>query len=143
MTIKERARAYAGYFDHLSAENVGDLRELAHPDIRFKDPFNDITGVERVIGLMAHMFESTENPKFRTCAIFTDDRTCMIKWNFVCHVRKIGQLDFDGVSEIAFDAAGLVTSHIDYWDAGAEVYARVPVLGAAVRVVRNKLAYPD
>ncbi|MFQ3623490.1 MAG: nuclear transport factor 2 family protein, partial [Acetobacteraceae bacterium] len=50
-------------------------------------------------------------------------------------VRRI-----EGVSEIRFAASGLVSAHLDHWDSGSQVYARLPVLGAVIRAVSRRLA---
>jgi len=36
-------------------------------------------------------------------------------------------------------AAGKVARHRDYCDAGEEVYEKIPVLGAVIRLVRRKM----
>jgi steroid Delta-isomerase len=43
------------------------------------------------------------------------------------------------VSEVRVDAAGRVTEHVDHFDAGSQLYARLPVVGPLVRLVRRRL----
>lgn len=133
-------QAYADAFDRLSLDNVGDLQKIAHENIHFKDPFNEFQGVEKMVRLMAQMFEDTTNPKFDTNLVLTTGQTCLIKWHFRCKVKHLGDLAFDGITEAECDEAGLITRHIDYWDSGIEVYAKLPILGRAVHFVRRRLA---
>lgn len=39
-----------------------------------------------------------------------------------------------------FDDSGKVIEHIDYWDAGGQVYERLPLLGSILRQVRGSIA---
>ena len=42
---------------------------------------------------------------------------------------------------MAFDGDGRVLSHLDHWDAGGQFYARLPVLGTLIRLVKRRLAH--
>ena len=46
---------------------------------------------------------------------------------------------YEGVSIIEFNEDDLVIRHSDYFDVGAMVYERVPVVRALVKFVKNKL----
>jgi hypothetical protein len=47
--VEQAARAYGHYFETLRPDNVDRLHDLAAPDIRFVDPFNDVRGVDQVV----------------------------------------------------------------------------------------------
>lgn len=47
----------------------------------------------------------------------------------------------DGVSEVHLTPDGKVAAHLDHWDAGSQFYARLPVLGFLIRLVRRRLAH--
>jgi hypothetical protein len=49
------------------------------------------------------------------------------------------RFSIDGVSEVAFDEAGKVRSHIDHWDAAGGLYERLPLIGAVLRHLRRRL----
>ena len=44
--------AYARYWETLSPATTGDLRGLARPDLVFRDPFNEIRGVDAVVAML-------------------------------------------------------------------------------------------
>ena len=145
MTTLERAEAYARYFDDLSPASKEELKKLAHPDIRFVDPFNDVRGIDKLLAVFDHMFETTKDPKFVTEPPVVAGNTAFIKWNFTCTIdnrfyRKAMRID--GVTEVQFDEAGLITAHIDYWDAAGQLYEKLPLLGGLLRAVRRRLAAP-
>lgn len=140
MSAQHPARLWAHLFDEMTPENYSALRDVAHPDIYFRDPFNEFHGVERLIALFAKMYEDTEGAAFKTNYILEGDVRSVLCWNFRCRVKVLGDLDFDGLSEVQHDAEGRITRHVDYWDAGSEVYAKVPLLGAVLRRFKNRLA---
>ena len=55
---------YIRYYETLSRATVGALRGLAAPELRFTDPFNDLTGVERVVRMLERLFDELEEPRF-------------------------------------------------------------------------------
>ena len=144
MSVEASAAAYARYFDQLTPATTGELRRLAVADMRFKDPFNDVRGVERVIDLFDHMFETTEQPRFVTGAMAVTGRTAFVRWRFTCTVpgRLLPlALAIEGVSEVRFDDAAVVLEHVDYWDPAHALYERLPLLGGVLRRLRRHLAH--
>jgi len=145
MTTLDRAEAYARYFDELSPASRDALKEFAHPDIRFVDPFNDVRGIDKMLAVFDHMFATTTDPTFVTEPPIVTGDTAFIKWRFTCTIenrfwRKA--MTIDGVTEVQFDAAGLITAHIDYWDAARQLYEKLPLLGGLLRAIRQRLAVP-
>ena len=69
------------------------------------------------------------------------ERTAYLRWDFTFSPK--GRVEdvwkITGMSEVAFDQDLKVISHIDHWDAGEQFYARLPVLGWLIRLVRSKL----
>ena len=52
----EALATYARFFETLTPARVVFLRDLAVPDVRFKDPFNDVRGVEPMIAAISSMY---------------------------------------------------------------------------------------
>lgn len=44
-----------------------------------------------------------------------------------------------GVSHLRFGEDGKVIYHRDYWDTGEELYAKLPLIGGAVRFLRRAI----
>lgn len=145
MTIRERAEAYARHFDTLGPASRDQLRQLVHPDIHFTDPFNDIHGIDKLMVVFDHMFETTKDPQFVTETPIVGGQTAFIKWRFTCTIEQRfyhREMTIDGVTEVRFDEAGLVIAHIDYWDAARQLYEQLPLLGSLLRRLRRRLAAP-
>lgn len=131
--------AYLAAYEAMGPDRLDVFDEVCDPDVRFVDPFNDVQGLDRLKGVYRHMYATLENPRFTILDSAVGAAAGYIRWRFDFSLRG-RPMTIDGMSEVAFGADGRVTSHIDHWDAGAQVYARVPVLGALIRWVRARLA---
>ena len=133
--------AWADFWQELTPDGISRVRDLCVPTIRFVDPFNDLIGVEALERLLAHMFATTGNPRFIVTDRAMGSHAGYLRWDFSALIRGRA-IHLTGMSEVAFAADGRVALHRDHWDAGAQVYSHVPVLGAALRLVRARLALP-
>lgn len=115
-------------FATLSPDSVVRLRDHYAPQARFRDPFNDVHGVESIERIFRHMFEQLDGPRFVVLDRAVD---APVAWRI------------HGASRLLFDAAGRVVEHRDYWDAAEELYESVPVLGAVLRRIRARLRTPQ
>lgn len=135
------ARAYADFYEALTPERLPELSELCAPDVRFKDPFNEVRGVAALTLVFAKMFEDVEAPRFRVDDIAIGAERAYLRWRFTFR-RKGGGREavIDGMTEVGFDAQGRVAEHIDHWDAASQLYERVPLLGSLIRLVKRRIA---
>jgi len=132
-------KKYIEYYETLSPETVSSLRDLATEDLFFKDPFNEVTGVEKVEKIMSHMFETTVNPRFLVHKSCMQGAIAFLKWSFSCSSKGSKQIQISGVSEIGFNDQAQVVKHIDHWDAAEQFYEHVPVVGFLLRLIKKKL----
>jgi steroid delta-isomerase len=140
--LAARAAQYADYFERMTPQTVDQLRALAAPDIRFKDPFNDVRGVERMERCMQAMFADATDVRFQVLDRAVNGATAYLRWRFWFKPKRLGGTvpwQVDGMSEVHFDAEGRVVEHIDHWDAASQFYARLPLLGALIRWVQGRL----
>jgi steroid Delta-isomerase len=139
--IAAAAQAYAAYFAELTPESLERLHEIAAPDMHFVDPFNDVVGLERVRDVFRHMFRTTTAPKFTVLDVAVGGQGAYLLWRFN-FVPKGSSTPWqiDGMSAVRFGADGRAVEHIDYWDAGSQFYARLPLLGALIRWISRRMA---
>ena len=133
--------AYLRHYTEIQDLPVQDCAAHVSPSVRFIDPFSDFSGSDLLVKLLQKSKDDVRNPSFRILHAWMvePDRKALIKWHFTGEVAIIGLLDVTGMSEIDLDNDGLVCRHQDYWDAGLDVYARIPVLGALIKRIRKKL----
>ena len=55
---------FVDYFERLQPADLSRLAEFYAPQARFKDPFNDVTGVPGITAIFEHMFVSLHQPRF-------------------------------------------------------------------------------
>ena len=145
MTREAQLQNYVTAFETLTPENLEhDLGKLLAEDIYFKDPFNNVTGRAETLAIFKHMFASVDAPKFKVISAAQDIQNhhiAMLYWqfDFVMPSNQKPQ-QIDGMSRVTFDTLGRVKEHIDYWDAGEQVYAKVPLLGWGIRQVAKRLS---
>jgi steroid delta-isomerase len=132
---------YADFFAAMTAETVPHLHELVTADVHFRDPFNDVHGADRMMRIMAHMYETCDEVGFSTTGAVAGQDSAYLSWTFRFRPRRLRgpTWQVDGVTELHFNGQGLVAAHLDYWDSGGQFYARLPGLGWLVRRIGRRL----
>jgi hypothetical protein len=131
--------AYGRYFETLTPDTLPEIARIATPDMRFRDPFNDVRGIDNVVRLLATMY-AHGTPRFEILDQALGQSAGYILWRFTNDPGG-GRAPFviTGMSEIHFAPDGRISEHIDHWDSGGQFYERIPVLGWLVRLVRRRL----
>jgi hypothetical protein len=129
------------YFETLAPAGVAQISALYSPQARFVDPFNDVVGLPAIEGIFAHMFVALEAPRFVITERIVQGQQCFLTWDF--HFRfknfqKDTQQTIRGGSHLVFAPNGLVTLHRDYWDAAAELYEKLPLVGSVMRWLKKR-----
>jgi steroid delta-isomerase len=140
---KHVVQTYIEFFEHLTPKDLQRLEIIFSADIHFKDPFNDVQGLDNLKRIFSHMFEQCVDPSFEvTDACRCGDRA-YLRWDFHCKLKGRGEVyRLQGLSLVRFDTQGRVYEHIDYWDPAEQIYSRLPVLGWLLGLVRKKLSAP-
>jgi ketosteroid isomerase-like protein len=68
------------WFEHLTRESVADIGRYYAPDAFFKDPFNEVAGVDAVRRVFAHMFDQADEPRFRVLERWQEAHGAMLTW---------------------------------------------------------------
>ena len=131
--------SYIIFFEQMKREDLVRLPDFFADQARFKDPFNDVTGIEQINKVFHHMFEVLDTPKFIIDEAVLESDVAYIKWNFT-GASNAKQLKLVGLSRVVFNDRGLVSEHVDYWDASEQFYMKLPVIGSILRFIRNKAA---
>ncbi|WP_412477945.1 nuclear transport factor 2 family protein [Azonexus sp. IMCC34839] len=135
-------RLIAFYHD-LTPESIARFPEFYSADAYFKDPFNEVRGLEAIQRIFRHMFQQVETPRFVVTERVADASGVMLVWEFCYRVRLWGRGETQvmrGVSHLKFAADGKVNYHRDYWDAAEELYMKLPAIGSLMRGLRKMLA---
>lgn len=132
----EQLAAWYGALTPLSLSRIG---EFYCRDARFKDPFNEVVGVERIERIFTHMFDTTEQPRFVVRETLAGTDRAFLIWDFEFGLGG-RRFRVHGASHLTFDDAGRIQEHRDYWDPAEELWQHLPVIGPPVRWLRRRMA---
>ena len=130
---------YIRLFEELSMERLEGIEEFVSTDIKFKDPFNELSGLDAFRRLLVKTLNDVKGLKFEvTHRAWTED-ILFLRWSFQGEVRGLNYWKVEGMSEINFDERGLVCRHVDHWDAAGQFYEKLPLIGTIIRIIRSRL----
>ena len=141
MNSRQRFEQIANYFETLTPQSVSELNAFYSATARFKDPFNDVTGVPAIETIFAHMFASLTQPRFVITGQVVDGDQAFLTWEFRFRFKRfdtqIEQVVL-GTSHLVLDADQRISLHRDYWDAAEELYEKLPWIGALMRWLKKQ-----
>lgn len=129
------------YWQTLTPATVSAIAAIYTTDAHFRDPFNDITGIEKIRHIFADMFVRLDEPKFNIGETIEEPHGALLIWDFTFRIKTLNpQLTrrIHGTSHIRFAADGRVEYHRDYWDAAGELYEQLPVVGSLMRWLKKR-----
>ncbi|MDF1734361.1 MAG: nuclear transport factor 2 family protein [Minwuia sp.] len=133
---------YIAFFEGMTTADIARVPEVYAPEARFKDPFSDFRGHDHLQRMFTAMLRDVREYALVVDARCLDGQTGWLKWTMSGYVGALGKEKWTvtGTSIVAFDGDGLVTEHVDYWDAASQMYERLPVLGWILRRIRGRFA---
>ena len=134
-------RRYLDIWTRIDAQSVDRLRDVLAPDAHFADPFHDVTGSDAVIAVLKRAYGRLHSVDITVEAVAVTGAIGLVRWRFAfVTASRRRSWAIDGMSEIHTDPrSGLVTAHIDHWDAAGQIYEKLPGIGAILRVIRGRL----
>ena len=135
---------YGAFFAAMQPDDLERLDVVFVENARFRDPFNDVSGLGGIRAVFEHMYASCAEARFEVLETLGDERIGYLRWRFHFRLRRDrrARRPVEGVSRVVFAEDGRVREHIDYWDAAGELYAQFPVIGGLMRWLRGRLAAP-
>lgn len=125
------------WYEKLSRESLDDIKKFYADNVFFKDPFNEITGREKVRHIFVEMFEQLEEPRFKFIDKIEQDGQIFVTWDFHFSVKK-KKMTIHGSSHLKLDEQKKIVYHRDYWDVGEELLLKIPLVKSIYGVVRRK-----
>jgi limonene-1,2-epoxide hydrolase len=129
---------YKEYFEELTDESVEELRELASPDVRYRDPFMDARSIEAVVAYLHRWFANLDDNKFEILEHAIDGKLLLSCWLGAFRLKRLPKKRWElyGLSKTVYDDAGKVADHRDYYDS-SPILEYFPVLGRSVALIRK------
>lgn len=130
------------FYEGFGVDMLGDIPAVYSEAIVFQDPTHRIEGLPALQRYFARTTANITECRFAFQSVhLTADASAWIEWQMdYSHPRLSGgaPLSLEGVTHVRFDER--ITYHRDYLDLGAMLYEHVPVLGGAVRWLKNRMA---
>ena len=120
-------------------ERLEGIEDFVSVDIKFKDPFNDLSGLDSFRRLLVKTLNDVKGLKFEVTHRAWTENILFLRWSFQGEVRGLNYWKVEGMSEINFDEQGLVCRHVDHWDAAGQFYEKLPLIGTIIRIIRSRL----
>ena len=140
--MKHQADLYRviDFFQSISVDSVRTLSLIYTDDVWFKDPFNEVQGLEHVSHIFTHMFEQVDAPRFVITHSVLQDDQAFLTWDFLFRMRRFSDEEqcIRGATHVRFASDGRVAYHRDYWDAAEELYEKLPVVGSLMRWLKTR-----
>ena len=127
-------------FQELRHDRLALLDEVYANDIVFEDPLHRVAGLAALKAYFERMYEGVESIGFEFGDVIEAPGQAMLTWTMRMTHRRLRageELALPGATHIRFGEK--VHYHRDYFDAGALLYERLPVLGGIVRAIRKRV----
>ena len=141
MTRSAELERLVDYWQTLTPASVDALPTVYAADACFRDPFNDVTGIEKIQHIFADMFVRLDAPKFEIVETIEESHGALLIWDFTFRIKTLRPEQnrrIHGTSHIRFAQSGLVQFHRDYWDAAGELYEQLPLVGILMRFLKKR-----
>ena len=140
---REGLAGLQAYFEALTPATLRHLDTVYAPDAYFKDPFNEVRGIEEIRRIFEGMYEAMHEPRFRIVETLLEGDRAVLVWDFSFRIKRFkpdAEQTIHGLSLVRFGPDGRVTLHRDYWDAAGELYAKLPLVGPLMRYLARRMA---
>lgn len=139
MNHQDNLQNVIAFFESISADNTARLASIYTEDVFFKDPFNEVRGIDEVVRIFEHMFVQVDAPRFVVTTHLMQGDQAFLTWDFLFRIKRFAQKEqcIRGATHLRFAADGRVNFHRDYWDAAEELYEKIPVVSLLMRGLKH------
>lgn len=128
------------FFETIDPTSVQQLDSVYTEDVFFKDPFNEVRGLDETKRIFTHMFSQVDAPRFVVTGSVLQGDQAFLTWDFLFRMKRFASEEqcIRGATHVKFAADGRAHYHRDYWDAAEELYEKLPVVGSLMRWLKRQ-----
>lgn len=132
---------YASFFENINSNTpIEEYEKVFDTNAKFKDPFHDVEGLDKIYKIFEDMYLKLDKPRFEVIEIVQKNNIAYLKWNFKFSFKNNTKNEsFEGVSRVEFNDEGKVISHIDYWDSASNLYEKIPILSFLIKFIKRRI----
>jgi hypothetical protein len=127
-------------YQALRHDTLDLLSEVYDPRVVFEDPLHKVAGLDALTAYFERLYAGVESIRFEFGDVVEGRGQAMLTWTMHMKHRRLRpgeELDLPGATHIRFGRK--VAYHRDYFDAGALLYERLPLIGGVVRAIRRRV----
>lgn len=131
---------FKSFYKDVKNPHLDSIADIYAGNIKFKDPVHQVVGLAELHAYLSEMCENVESGRFEFLDQMVGQDTAYIKWNMYFRHPKLGKdtIVVRGMSQIQFNER--IYFHEDVYDMGQMIYEHVPVLGWAVKRLKQRLS---
>ncbi|MCL1037039.1 nuclear transport factor 2 family protein [Shewanella submarina] len=134
-------RDFISLYQSLDKHNLHRLDDLYCHDAVFTDPLHTIEGRAALKQYFAGMYENLLHIRFDIHRVVADGNQACIEWTMKYAHKKLKggkEMSVQGMSWLTIEDK--ITHHRDYFDAGQMLYEQLPLMGGAIRMLKNRMS---
>lgn len=129
-------------YHEMNLSNVQIIEDIYSSDIHFEDPFHTVEGLDELKTYFERLYQNVDTIgfEFKDEVTTGDDR--IITWVMNLKHPKLNKgemFSLEGATHLKLDENQKIKFHKDYFDGGAMLYEKVPVVGSLVRWIKGNL----
>nr|WP_115718715.1 nuclear transport factor 2 family protein [Gallaecimonas mangrovi] len=133
---------FLSHYQQLNRRNLHLLEKMYSHDVAFEDPAQKIAGRAALTHYFEQLYDNVDAVTFVYQSTQIQGVQAWVQWTLELRHPRLNRgekYSFEGASHLVFNSQGQVTHHRDYFDLGAMLYERLPVIGGLVRFVKRRL----
>ena len=138
--MQQLDRFYSFYGEFTSGK-LSEIGDLYSNDIVFIDPVRRIEGLPELTQYFEDLCGGFQECRFDFTKTDVKERDAYVSWVMHLTSDRLNQgrpVDVEGISHLQLDESRIFY-HRDYFDLGAMIYERVPVLSWCINGIKNRL----
>ena len=141
-TGAERSERIRKTFDEVRVDTLYLLDDLYAEELVFEDPLGRMEGLDEFRVYMEAMYQYVEEIEWDYTDEVVQGDTHVLFWTMTLRTKGLNKgkpFSVDGTSRMVFGEGNKVVFHRDYFDMGAYIYERAPVIRWFVKFVKRRL----
>jgi len=142
ITVECLAMKPSEFFHQLNSKNMHLVEEFYKADAVLVDPIGRIEGSSRIRAYYEHQYKNAQTIEWEIGTEFQSGNELSFPWVMILKAEGLNGGEayrVDGMSRFVVEADGKVSFHQDYFDVGAFIYEKIPVMSHIVSYIKGRL----
>lgn len=141
MSENELIQRFMRVYAELDGAHLDTLDSVYADTIAFVDPFHRLQGLAALKRYLAATYSNAREVRFQFDKPLLGHQRASLTWELSFRHPRLNRgrtIHTPGISLVSFDDTR-IHEHRDYYDGGALLYEHIPLLGAMIRALKQRL----